>query len=252
MAYLVFSSQKGQEIGRRRLDGPVTIGRSPDCDVSLHDILLSRRHCRLERTRQGWVITDLHSKNGTVIDGRLVDRHVLRPGEVVKIGRVNVTFRAGKLAREEERTQRLTRPQRPAAPSDASSGTVAGFRYEPPAGERSVEKFPTPKPVLTDSGKFVLDDSQLGSAAIEAGSRAARAGVGLAATTVATRAPVPRSARPKTPTGDAGDAAPVVAPQTTLPEPPRPPAGLRLRAFIRALQRGVRRPLSKWAALLSL
>ena len=87
MAYLVFSSHKGEEIGRRRLEGPVTIGRSHECDVSLHDILLSRSHCRLERTRDGWVVTDLGSKNGTVIDGRPVTRHALRPGEVIRIGR---------------------------------------------------------------------------------------------------------------------------------------------------------------------
>src|SRR5215208_3953616 len=114
MAYLVFSTSNGRELGSRRLDGPLTIGRSPDCDVSLHDILLSRNHCKLERTRDGWVVTDLGSKNGTVIDGRAVTKHTLRAGEVIKIGRVNVTFRPGKLAPNEEKKERLTRPKRPA------------------------------------------------------------------------------------------------------------------------------------------
>src|SRR5215217_3571247 len=138
MAYLTFSTDKGKEIGRRRLDKPLVIGRSSECDVSLHDIQLSRRHCRLERTRQGWIVTDLGSKNGTVIDGRDVTHHALRPGEVIEIGRVKVTFRAGKLSPAEERKEKLSRPQRPAEPFNASAGTVAGFKYEPPAGERSV------------------------------------------------------------------------------------------------------------------
>src|SRR5436190_22751813 len=111
MAYLVFCTDKGKELGSRRLDGTLTIGRSPDCNVSVHDILPSRKHCKLERTRDGWVISDLGSKNGTEIDGRQISRHVLRPGEVIKIGRVNVTYRAGTLAWAEEKKDRLTRPK---------------------------------------------------------------------------------------------------------------------------------------------
>ena len=248
MAYLVFSSPRGEEIGRRRLDKPLTIGRSPDCDVSLHDIQLSRHHCRLERTAEGWVVTDLGSKNGTVIDGRDVDRHVLRPGEVFRVGRVNVTFRAGKLAPAEEKKERLTRPKRPADPFDASSGTVAGFKYEPPAGERSVENFPTPKPVLTESGRFVVKDV-IGRAASDSdgngeGLRSSHGDSTIVATSVA------RSERPKMP-ADA-PAAPLPAAATEpLPAPPQPPLRLRLRLFVRSVGRGLRRPLSRWAALLS-
>src|SRR5688500_5295158 len=47
MAYLIFTSRQGKEIGRRPLDGPMVIGRSPECDVALDDAQLSRRHCRL-------------------------------------------------------------------------------------------------------------------------------------------------------------------------------------------------------------
>ena len=242
MAYLVFASPKGEEIGRRRLDGPLTIGRSPDCDVSLHDIQLSRRHCRLERTRDGWVISDLGSKNGTVIDGREVDRHVLRPGEVIRIGRVNVTFRAGKLSPADEKKERLTRPKRPADPFDASSGTVAGFKYEPPAGERSVEHFPTPKPVLTESGRFIVPEL------VAKDSSGPDAHSSSGDSTIVTPS-VPRPARPKTPTDAAPAPAPVAA-SVDLLTPPQPPLALRLRLFVRSLQRGIRRPLARWAALL--
>ena len=74
MAYLIFSSHKGEEIGRRRLDGPVTIGRAVDCDVSLHDHLLSRKHCRLAPSDEGWVLADLGSKNGTLLHGQPIRR----------------------------------------------------------------------------------------------------------------------------------------------------------------------------------
>ena len=259
MAYLLFCTDKGKELGTRRLDGPLTIGRSPDCDVSLHDILLSRNHCRLERTREGWVIQDLGSKNGTVIDGRRIDRHALRPGEVIKIGRVNVTFRAGKLAPTEEKKERLTRPKRPDTPFNASEGTVSGFKYEPPAGERSYENFPTPKPVMTDSGRFVaLGVPENGDGATATTDVRARRGSddGRASSMDSTIAmpsamsSIPRSARPKTPSIDL-DASAVAMPPAALPHPPKAPLRLRLRHLVTSLRRGLRRPLARWAALLT-
>jgi pSer/pThr/pTyr-binding forkhead associated (FHA) protein len=253
MAYLVFSTDKGKELGSRRLDGPLTIGRSPDCDVSLHDILLSRNHCRLERTRDGWVVTDLGSKNGTVIDGRPVTRHALRPGEVIRIGRVNVTFRAGKLAPSEEKKERLVRPKRPDTPFNASEGTVAGFKYESPAGERSFENFPTPKPVLTESGRFVAQDI-LAEAEREGAAPRRESSSPSPMDSTIVMAPVPRSSRPKTPSIDL-DASAVTSNASalapTLPHPPRPPLGLRLRHLAASLGRGLRRPLARWAALLT-
>ncbi len=48
MAYLVFRF-KGMELGRWRLRDPVVLGRSSECDISVRDIMLSRRHCRIER-----------------------------------------------------------------------------------------------------------------------------------------------------------------------------------------------------------
>ena len=255
MAYLLFCTDKGKELGTRRLDGPLTIGRSPDCDVSLHDILLSRSHCKLERTREGWVVCDLGSKNGTVIDGRPIQRHALRPGEVIKIGRVNVTFRAGKLAPAEEKKDRLTRPKRPDTPFNASEGTVAGFKYEPPAGERSFDHFPTPKPVMTDSGRFVAQGVEE-SNGDDAAARAVHARSGSterhpsSMDSTIVMPSIPRSARPKTPSIDL-DASAGTTPPAALPHPPKAPLGLRLRHFVGSLRRGIRRPLARWAALLT-
>lgn len=43
-----------------------TIGRDPSCDIMLNDTHVSRRHCRIERTPGGILLTDL-STNGTCI-----------------------------------------------------------------------------------------------------------------------------------------------------------------------------------------
>src|SRR5947209_6977680 len=48
MPYITVSAS-GEELDRRELtDAPIVIGRAPECQVSVHDILLSRRHCRIE------------------------------------------------------------------------------------------------------------------------------------------------------------------------------------------------------------
>ena len=67
MAYLVFRF-KETELGRWALRDPVVVGRSPECSISIRDIMLSRRHCRIERRGRDWIVTDLASKNGTFIE----------------------------------------------------------------------------------------------------------------------------------------------------------------------------------------
>jgi predicted component of type VI protein secretion system len=270
MAYLVFSSHKGEEIGRRRLDGPVTIGRSADCDVSLHDILLSRRHCKLERTAEGWALTDLGSRNGTVVNNRVVTQHLLSDGETFGIGRVRVRFRAEALAPGEETSFAPARPKRPADPFDALAGTVAGFKYTPPADDhvRSLEQFPSPRPApydsgeyvsVTDSGRFVgvtddvwIEDKEHegngdASAIGTVPTRSARAEVAAAAAAVGV---VRRDlVRPKAPAGS--DAA---TPPAALPGPPPRPQGLTIRMrwapFLQGLRRTLKKPFSRWAAFL--
>ena len=269
MAYLVFSSHKGEEIGRRRLDGPVTIGRAPDCDVSLHDHLASRHHCRLAPSDDGWVLSDLGSKNGTVIHGKVINRpQVLRDGESFTVGRVKVRFRTGTLAPGQEKSVTSGRPRRPADPFDALSGTVSGFRYEPPADEkhvRDVEQFPSPKPVMTESGRFVavtdsgrfvgvtddvwltdLPEDQDPLAPDDDGS----APHGLVAQGAGNdNGAAPRHVdRPKAPEG--AEAVAKVELPGPPPLPPRAPLRLRFTPFLKKLGRKLRNPLGRWAALL--
>ena len=156
MAYLVFTTRQNQEIGRRRLDAPVVIGRSSECDVALDDGggQLSRRHCRIMPTPGGWVLSDLDSRNGTKFRGRRISSHVLRDGHVFQIGLLNVIYRDGEMLTGEEDQPGVFRPRRPATPFDASDGsTLASFVYDtPPSAHRSVENFPAPIPIDADLG----------------------------------------------------------------------------------------------------
>ncbi|MGO9750395.1 MAG: FHA domain-containing protein [Solirubrobacteraceae bacterium] len=62
------------------------LGRHRGCDVVLSDLSVSRRHARLIFRDEKWVLQDLASTNGTVVNGRRVGRCELRPGDRVLIG----------------------------------------------------------------------------------------------------------------------------------------------------------------------
>src|ERR1700722_15103456 len=82
-------------IGRRELSGSILVGRAPECAISVRDILLSRRHCRLEPGKNGWLAVDLNSKNGTRLNGeRIIEPAPLKDGDLLQLGRAKISFHA--------------------------------------------------------------------------------------------------------------------------------------------------------------
>ena len=66
-----------------------TVGRTARADFILDAALVSRIHCRLTADKSDQlVVEDLGSTNGTKVNGQIVTRQVLRPGDVLTIGRV--------------------------------------------------------------------------------------------------------------------------------------------------------------------
>jgi hypothetical protein len=75
------------------LDDELVIGRDPKSGVVISDGSVSSRHARIVRTPEGFVIEDLQSRNGTFVNGeRIVERRVLADNDVVRFGRVILTF----------------------------------------------------------------------------------------------------------------------------------------------------------------
>jgi len=65
------------------------VGRSPRNTVPLSDIYVSRRHLKILRRGQRYFIEDLNSKNGTCVDGELIDPGVeleIKGGVPIVIG----------------------------------------------------------------------------------------------------------------------------------------------------------------------
>lgn len=67
-------------------DMPIVMGRSRDCDITLADGNVSRRHAELARGPEGFVIRDLESTNGTLVNGRRVRRATVGAGDDITVG----------------------------------------------------------------------------------------------------------------------------------------------------------------------
>ena len=81
--------------GKRLVVGPagVTLGRSRQCDVVLSDPNVSRQHAEIRPRGPSWVLTDLGSTNGSLLNGRRIDApEVVRPGDEIELGTSLITF----------------------------------------------------------------------------------------------------------------------------------------------------------------
>ncbi|MGB5812212.1 MAG: FHA domain-containing protein [Polyangiales bacterium] len=84
----------------------VVLGRGPSCCVTIDDPMMSREHAKLDLSGPEPVIEDLHSRNGTVLNGRpLIGEATLQDGDRIRIGTQELVFLA--LGRE-DRVQRTT------------------------------------------------------------------------------------------------------------------------------------------------
>src|SRR4051812_42406905 len=70
-----------------------TLGRSADNDIVFDNMVVSGHHCVFElRGLAEVTIEDLHSTNGTYINGKMVKRQALRDGEVIAIGNFRIQY----------------------------------------------------------------------------------------------------------------------------------------------------------------
>ena len=75
-------------------EGRTLIGRSPECEVFLDDVTVSRRHSVVAHGDSGFTIEDLGSLNGTFLNRSRIERGVLENGDEVQIGKYRLIFLA--------------------------------------------------------------------------------------------------------------------------------------------------------------
>ena len=78
-----------------RTERALLVGAGPDVDLPIDDPYISTRHATVRVARDGVVVEDLGSKNGTWVDGVVVERAWARLGAIIRFGRVSVRVVAG-------------------------------------------------------------------------------------------------------------------------------------------------------------
>ena len=70
----------------------LTIGRSPDAEIFLDDVTVSRDHAVLVRRSGAWYLDDSGSLNGTYVNRRRIDSHKLEDGDELQVGKYKLAF----------------------------------------------------------------------------------------------------------------------------------------------------------------
>jgi serine/threonine protein kinase len=91
--------------------GAVTIGRSADCTIALPDSMVSRTHCSIRSSREGWTLVDEGSRNGTLVNNVEAKKVKLASGDAIRVGETLLSFQG-------------------AAADPFLGRTIAGFRIE--------------------------------------------------------------------------------------------------------------------------
>jgi anti-sigma regulatory factor (Ser/Thr protein kinase) len=98
------------------LDGRTVLGRSKDADLLLVDPSVSREHAVVLREGERWIIEDLGSANGILVNETKTERAVLNEGDIVTIGDAVLLFTRTGVAVDPEVAVTLS------APDDAAEG----------------------------------------------------------------------------------------------------------------------------------
>lgn len=94
---VIYAEDRGV-MGRRYLlnSGVARIGRMPDNEIALGDEAVSRRHARIERGGDGWLLMDVGSRNGTLLnEAELLGRAKLRRDDRIRIGSTIFKYLSG-------------------------------------------------------------------------------------------------------------------------------------------------------------
>ena len=89
--------KRGPNAGSRYvLEGtPVTAGRSPDSDIFLDDVTVSRRHASFVPSGSTYEVRDVGSLNGTYLNRERIESAPLSNGDEVQIGKFRLVFLSG-------------------------------------------------------------------------------------------------------------------------------------------------------------
>ncbi len=83
-------SSKGKKVDLNR--ALIRIGKKEDNDLVVDEKTISRNHLEIIQTEDSYLLKDLNSTNGTYINDIRVKEAYLSPGDIIRIGTINIEF----------------------------------------------------------------------------------------------------------------------------------------------------------------
>ena len=114
------------------VDAEIAIGRSQKCHVVLEDKRSSRKHAIITLKGGKYLLKDLGSANGTLLNGEKADEQELHSGDVIRIGDTQFTFKMVQSDYEQKKAEFFQVPQEP-EPAVMADGFPASVAHAPMA-----------------------------------------------------------------------------------------------------------------------
>jgi pSer/pThr/pTyr-binding forkhead associated (FHA) protein len=96
MAYLFWRKSETELVSFLLTGKEKIIGRDPaQCDIVLDDPRISRKHCSIFKVNSTYILQDLGSRNGTILEREKISRATLVDKSLIKLGKVVLEFRKG-------------------------------------------------------------------------------------------------------------------------------------------------------------
>jgi pSer/pThr/pTyr-binding forkhead associated (FHA) protein len=152
--FMVF--YEGKPLNTYVLDEPViTIGRLPENTISIANMGVSRRHLRIEEDfDRKYILTDLNSLNGTLVNGKKVKKVPLHSGDKITIGKFTIIYEeissaAAGAAPDHGMSGQVAVPQAPVEEAEEKRSDTRTARKPPPVmeEEEAAPHYPTRKAI---------------------------------------------------------------------------------------------------------
>ncbi|MBU3948834.1 MAG: FHA domain-containing protein [Proteobacteria bacterium] len=85
----------------------LNIGRREDNNIVIDNLAVSGHHAKIDSVGEGFLLTDLQSKNGSFVNEQYISSHWLQQGDIITIGKHNLVFKY----RENEAKPEATGPE---------------------------------------------------------------------------------------------------------------------------------------------
>ena len=138
MARLVITTDSAGSVAHELTEAATTIGRSPENMIRLDDPSVSGRHAQLQQAGDDYLLTDLESTNGTLVNGEAITSVTLRPGDRIRFGKVEAWYEC-ELPEDAQPLPALQQVE--ARPAEVSARPV-DFANASPFPNRRTEKDP--------------------------------------------------------------------------------------------------------------